>query len=159
MIVVLDSNIWLSEIGLNSSLGGAARFFIRHNNARLALPEVVRLEVEENFRARLSESAKEIAKNYRQLLAAFGSLKELVIPSDAEIDRKVEEIFANVGLDLMEIPLSLESARSSFLKTIAGVPPSAGAQQFKDWVLWADCVRLLQDDDVLGHVGLGILPK
>jgi hypothetical protein len=49
MIIVLDSNIWLGELGLNSSLGAATRFFIRHNNARIALPEIVRFEVEETF--------------------------------------------------------------------------------------------------------------
>jgi hypothetical protein len=74
MIIVLDSNIWLGELGLNSSLGAATRFFIRHNNARIALPEVVRFEVEENFRTRLREFTKDIGKNYRQLLAAFGAL-------------------------------------------------------------------------------------
>ena len=148
MIIVLDSNIWLSELGLNSSLGAATRFYIRHNGACLALPEVVRLEVEQNFRSHLKDFTKKISKGYRQLLVAFGALKELVLPSDDEIDKKVKEIFTNVGLDLIEIPFALESARSSFLKTIAKLPPSNGTQQFKDGVLWADCCRLLEVDDV-----------
>ena len=38
---------------------------------------------------------------------------------------------------------------SSFLKTIKKLPPSDKDQQFKDGVLWADCVELLKSDDVL----------
>jgi len=44
---------------------------------------------------------------------------------------------------------SFESARSSFLKTVEGLPPSSDQnQQFKDGVLWADCISLLEHDDV-----------
>ena len=45
MLVVLDTNIWLSEFGLNSSLGAATRFFLRQKSARIGLPEVVRLDL------------------------------------------------------------------------------------------------------------------
>jgi hypothetical protein len=53
-----------------------------------------------------------------------------------------------VGVNLIGIPFTLESARSSFLKTIQKVPPSHNNQQFKDGVLWADCLTLLDTDDV-----------
>jgi hypothetical protein len=148
MFIVLDSNIWIAELGLNTNLGSATRFYIRQNNARLVLPEVVRLEVEHNFLDRLKDFTKKTSDNYRQLLMAFGTLKELVLPSDEEIQKKVQEVFTNVGVDLLAIPFSLESARSSFLKTIRKLPPSQYSQQFKDGVLWADCCRLLENDDV-----------
>jgi hypothetical protein len=35
------------------------------------------------------------------------------------------------------------------MKTITKEPPSDKSQQFKDGVLWADCLQLLCDDDVL----------
>lgn len=148
MIVVLDSNIWLAELGLNSSLGAITRFYLRQQNARIALPEVVRLEVEHNFRNRLKEFVSEIAKNHRQLLAIFGSLKEVVLPEDSEIDGKVGQIFSDIGVNLIEVPFSIESAQSSFIKTVNKVPPSDKTQEFKDGVLWADCCRLLEQDDV-----------
>lgn len=148
MIVVLDSNIWLAELGLNSSLGAVTRFYLRQQNAQIALPEVVRLEVEHNFRNRLKEFVSEIAKNHRQLLAIFGSLKEVVLPEDSEIDGKVGQIFSELGVNLIEVPFSIESAQSSFMKTVNKVPPSDKTQEFKDGVLWADCCRLLEEDDV-----------
>jgi hypothetical protein len=148
MIVILDSNIWLAELGLNSSLGAVTRFYLRQQNARIALPEVVKLEVQHNFRSRLKEFVSEIAKNHRQLLAIFGSLKEVVLPGDSEIDDKVGKIFYDLGVSLIEVPFSMESARSSFLKTVNKVPPSDKTQEFKDGVLWADCCLLLEEDDV-----------
>jgi hypothetical protein len=79
----------------------------------------------------------------------FGTLKAVVLPSDVDIERKVSEAFAALGIQFVEIPFALKSARSSFLKTIHKSAPSDGSQQFKDGVLWADCLTLLEDDDVV----------
>jgi hypothetical protein len=148
VIVVLDTNIWLGELALNSSSGAAVRFFLRQRNARLALPEVVRLEVERNFREKLNAFVANVRDNHRQLLAVFGKLKEVVLPDKSAIENKVAQIFSGVGVELLNVEFSLASAKDSFLKTINKVPPSDQSQQFKDGVLWADCVYLLQEDDV-----------
>jgi hypothetical protein len=149
MIVVFDTNIWLSELGLNSAVGAATKFFVKLKNAKIALPEVVRLETEHNLRNRLREFISKIEDSHRQLLTVFGKLKEVVLPDNQAVENKVQELFANLGVDLIELAFSLESARSSFIKTIDRVPPSdKNQQQFKDGVLWADCVKLLEQDDV-----------
>jgi hypothetical protein len=148
MIVVLDSNVWLSELGLRSGRAAATKFFLKQRGATLALPEVVRLEVQENLQSRLTEHIEKIRDNHRQLLTAFGRLKEVVLPSEDDVKAKVQELFDSIAVDKLDIPFSFESARSSFLKTIQKVPPSDKTQEFKDGVLWADCVRLLASDAV-----------
>jgi hypothetical protein len=148
MFVVLDTNIWLRELGLNSTLGAATRFYVRNKKAQLALPEVVRLESEVHFRRDLKDFIHKISDNHRKLLTIFGSLKEIVLPNDDQLEAKVTEIFTSIGVDVLDIPFSLESARDSFLKTIASEPPSDRDQQFKDGVLWADCRTLLKINDV-----------
>jgi len=61
----------------------------------------------------------------------------------------VENLFTNVNVEILEIPFSLESANHSLAKIIAGEPPSASKnQQFKDGVIWADCLDLSNHDDV-----------
>ena len=75
-------------------------------------------------------------------------MREVVLPDDAAIESKVTEVFSNLGVELIEIPFSFESARASFLKTVDKVPPSETTQEFKDGVLWADCIALLKSDDV-----------
>jgi PIN domain len=149
MIVVLDSNVWLSELGLRSGAAAAVRFFLNQSNAQVAVPEVVQLEVRHNLTNRLSTHAKEIRDNYRQLLTAFGKLREIVLPSEEEIQAKVEELFASLGVEQQHIPFSLESARSALFKAIHKLPPCDKTQVFKDAVIWADCVALLAADEVV----------
>ncbi len=149
MIIVFDTNIWYSQLGLKSPSAAAVRFYVRHQGARIAIPEVVRLEVAQNLSKRLLEHIESIRSAYRQLLTAFGQLHEVILPTAADVHARVEELFTSLGVEVIDVPFSLESARSSFLKTISKLPPSAATQQFKDGVLWADCVSLLQMDEVV----------
>ena len=149
MIVVFDSNVWLSELGLRSGAASAAKFFLNHNQARLALPEVVRLEVQHNLQSRLTEHIENIQTNYRQLLTAFGKLREVVLPTNADVLAKIQELFDSIEVVKLDIPFSLESARSSFFKTIDKSPPSDKTQEFKDGVIWADCLALLSSEPVI----------
>jgi hypothetical protein len=149
MIVVLDSNVWLKELALNSGSGSALRFFLKQRPARLAIPEVVRLEVQHHLRVQIEKSIEKVEKEYRELLALFGSMKEIVLPARAEVDALVSGVFTNLGIDTLDAPFTFESAKSSFMKTILKLPPSDKSQEFKDGVLWADCLDLLEKDDVL----------
>lgn len=148
MIVVLDTNIWLSELGLRSILGSVARLYIRQKRAVVGLPEVVRLETERHLRKKLDECVETLHSTHRQLLAVLGALPELVVPSCTDIDRCVAELFGDLGIEVIEIPFSIESARASFEKTVRKEPPSDKTQEFKDGVLWADCLKLLATDNV-----------
>ena len=149
MYIVLDSNIWLSELGLNTSKGAATRFYIKQRQAKLALPEVITEEVERNLINSLSAYSNDIQKRHRQLLSVFGQLKEVVLPSDTEIKEKANSLFDKVKIDLYHIPFSLESAKSSLRKINDKHAPSDKSQQFKDGVIWADCCNLLKQEDVI----------
>lgn len=149
MIVVLDTNLWLKELVLNSGIGSALRFFLNRQKARLALPEVVRLEVQHNLRGLILDAIDNVNTGNRRLLALFGSMKEIVLPSPQEVEAVISGVFSGLQVDVLDVPFSFDSAHASFMKTIHKLPPSDKTQEFKDGVLWADCVRLLDQDDVL----------
>jgi hypothetical protein len=149
MIVVFDTNIWLQHLYLRSPVAAAARFYILQKKARVALPEIVRLEVEHHFRNDIRSYIAKIKDSHERLLAMFGTLKEIVLPNETDIEQKVLEGFGSLGVDFVEGPFSFESARNSFLRTINKKPPSDRSQQFKDGVLWADCLSLLNEDEVV----------
>ena len=149
MLVVLDTNIWIKELALSTGIGAAFRFYMKRNSLRLAVPEVVQLEVQEHLRRTIADAIEDVGRGNRQLLALFGSMKEIILPKQVEIDLLVEGVFKGLGVEIVEISFSLESARASFLKTIMKLPPSDKTQEFKDGVLWADCLSLLEKDDVL----------
>ena len=149
MIIVFDTNIWHSQLGLKSPSAAAVRFYLRQQGAKVAIPEVVRLEVAQNLSRRLLQHIENIRSEYRQLLTAFGQLREVVLPTEAEVHARIDELFESLGVEIIDIAFSFESARSSFMKTIAKQPPSATKQEFKDGVLWADCLTLMQTDEVV----------
>src|SRR2546429_534485 len=60
----------------------------------------------------------------------------------------VAQIFQSVGVPLIEIPFSFADAQDSFRRVIEQIPPSDRDQQFKDGVIWANCVELLKSEDV-----------
>jgi hypothetical protein len=150
MHVVIDSNIWISELGLSTAKGLALQFHIKQQGAVIAIPEVVRREVETNIRNTLSGHCDNIKKSHRQLLSIFGKLKEVVLPDENAINKCVEDIFEKVSAAKLDIPFSIGSASQSLDKVIKGLPPSGPKnQQFKDGVIWADCLTLMDDGDVI----------
>ncbi len=150
LTVVLDSNIWLAEQMLRHSAGAAVRFYLRRYDARIALPEVVRLEVILHLGERMKELAATTRQAHRGLLPLAGRLRELVLPEDAELEAIAARAFEDIGVPVCEIPFTVESARASFEKRVRAEAPSGPKnQQFKDGVVWADCLQLARETPVL----------
>ena len=149
MYIVLDTNIWFAELGLSSARGAALKYYANTKGATIALPEVVKREVEVNLKNALNEARDNIDKNYTKLLSVFGKLKEVVLPTPDEITNKVNTLFDDLGVDLRQVPFAMSSAERALSAVLAGEPPNGPKdQQFKDSVLWADCLQLLAQDDV-----------
>ena len=104
--------------------------------------------MEKNFTQELQNLKTSINDSHKKLLTVFGKLKEVVLPSDEEIKNKACDILNSLDVPMEDIPFSLDAARSSFLKIIDKKPPSKHNQQFKDGVIWANCLELLNDSDV-----------
>ena len=148
MYVVLDSNIWISQQGLNSPRAAACRYFVKTKGATIAVPEVVKREVERKTRELLKEHRASIERAHRQLLAYFGELHEISLPTDEQIHALAAGVIEATDVSQREMPLTLAAARSSFDKIERGVPPSERGEQFADGVIWAHCIDLLEESDV-----------
>ena len=149
VLVVFDTNVWIAELALTSNIGSAVRFYLRERKARIGLPEVVRLETEYHLRASLTEHIGSIQASHRQLLAVFGRLKEIVVPGKEDVEALVAKVFSNLGVEIQEFPFTSESAKASLIRTVQKIPPSDKDQQFKDGVLWEDCMGMLRNEAVL----------
>lgn len=148
MIVVFDSNIWISELGLRSSAASAVKFYLKQEGAHIGLPEVVRLEASAGLRKHLLNSILQVQTEHRKLLAGFGTLKELVLPGESDVDSVIATVFNSLQADILDIPLSVESSRSALQKCITKEPPCDKTEEFRDAILWADCLQILSQDDV-----------
>jgi hypothetical protein len=148
VIVVFDSNTWISEIGLRSSAASAVKFYLKQEGAKIGLPEIIRQEATAGLKKHLLNSITQIRSEHRKLLAGVGQLKELVLPDESQIDSAVANIFDSLRADILEIPLSVESSRSALQKCIDKQPPCDKSEEFRDAIIWADCAQLLSIDKV-----------
>lgn len=149
MIIIFDTNIWISDLALKSNVGSAVRFYLREQKGRIGLPEVVKLETEFHLRTTLADHIESIRTSHRQLLSVFGRLKEIVLPSQEEIETLATKVFSTLGVEIQEYPFTLESARASLIRAVRKLPPSdKNNQQFKDGVLWEDCLTILKKEAV-----------
>lgn len=149
MYIVLDTNIWYTELGLSSTRGAALKYYANKKDATIALPEMVKREVEYNLRKALNEARENVETNHRKILSVFGQLKEIVLPTPDEINSKVNSLFDNLGVELEHVPFTLQSAEHALLAVVSGEPPNGHKdQQYKDSVVWADCLQLLDKCDV-----------
>lgn len=148
MFIVLDANIWLAELAFRSGIGSTVRSFILNKGATVAVPEVVRREVEINFESTLNANAEAIRKAHRHLLAMFGEMHDMELPTPAAIRAKAQSIVSELDVPMLDVAFTLEAARSSLEKVLLKQPPSEKTQQFKDGVIWANCLMLAQEADV-----------
>ena len=72
MFVVLDSNVWISQLGLNSKNGAEITAFIGKKKAVLAVPEVVRLEVKRELHNESIKKIEVIQASHRYLDKLLG---------------------------------------------------------------------------------------
>ena len=148
LYVVFDTNIWFSQLGLTTRNGAAVRFFLRQRDAKVAIPEVVSLEVTQNLVERLKEQKRKMEEAHQTLLSIFGAMTELSVPSNQEIEARVSSLLTNIDVPYVEIPFSLAATKASMKKIFDNKSPSRVKEQFKDGVTWANCLDLLKDTDV-----------
>ena len=146
--IVLDSNIWTSQVGLQSKNGAAVRHFVRRVDATVVIPEVVELEVKRVLTQRMLDKRKAIVSNYRDLLPIMKTLPSLHLPSEEKITEAVASRILDLDVPTVRVPFDLNVARSSMLKAINHLPPSKSQEQFRDGVIWAHCLELLAEGNV-----------
>ena len=148
MFILFDTNVWISQLGLQSKYGAAVRHFARRQNAVVVIPEIVKLEVEEKLTERLLQLKKQIEHNHNQLLPLLGKLQSIRLPSEEEIRKTVANIIPDFDVPTLEISFNVDVARSSMMKLLRKIPPSKSTEQFRDGVIWAHCLELLKEGKV-----------
>ena len=148
LYVVFDTNIWYSELGLTTKDAAAVRFFLLRKNATVAIPEVVSLELKARLGEKLKSAKRDTERSHRELVSIFGSWPEMPLPSNEQIEEAIHSCLTNIDVPHIHIPFSFESARSSLTKVVNKISPAKHREEFRDGVIWADCVALLEEAEV-----------
>ena len=108
--LLLDSNIWIREVGLMSKRASTLRLYMQDRRKRLVVPEVVQTEAARHLAQRMREQARAGRKAHEQLVRMFGRLSEWRIPSDEEIAEQAERLARGVDVPADRIELQPDTA-------------------------------------------------
>ena len=89
-VLVLESNIFISEVGLMSRVATALKYYLLHQNTKLVVPQVVTEECERNLKKRVEGKVESVLANLEWLSLFFGSVNGWTPPNDNEIEARVK---------------------------------------------------------------------
>src|SRR4051812_28199447 len=134
--VVLDANIWVSQLLLNSSIGAAFLYRLRKIQGVIGLPEVVEMEVMTQVLRKGREARDTVQQNLANIRSLVGETQELKLPSDGEFTRAIEERFSTLSRLIERIPINPSHYRQALVNVIDGVAPNATREQYRDSLIW-----------------------
>ena len=147
--ILFDTNIWLSELGLQSGSASAVRYFAKRQSAVIAVPEVVQKEVEFKLIQQFVKLKKSIEDAKYQLSPFFKNLVVFNVPSKEDIQDIVAKIIPDLDVSVHSIPVSSQSVVDALDRTVRKLPPSSeNRENFRDCLIWHICLELIDEGDV-----------
>lgn len=135
--VVVDTNLWRSELLLKTPLGAALLYILGRRGGYLGLPEVVEREVAKHIVQAGLTAGEAITKNLRTIEVLMGSRPDCPIPSAEQLEQAVKDRMAEIVPFIVRVPFTLEHATTALDMVNAEVPPNGPKnQQFKDSAIW-----------------------
>jgi hypothetical protein len=135
--VLVDTSVWRAQPLLRTPLGDALIHYVRRTGSKIALPEVVELEVTKQLFRAVSEARLQAENSFGVLQRVMGQMPEFKLPSDEEAREAIKQRLDDL-VDIIErVPFSLEHARGALQRVFDETPPNAPKnQQFKDSAIW-----------------------
>lgn len=143
--VIPDTNVWFKERLLLGSMGMAFLRSIKQHGARIGLPEVIALELEQIVK----EEGVKLAKSYSDASRAIGHFTGLNFwgvmgaPTPKSFENGLEERLNQLAPLLERIPFSHFHSQSALNRTILHTAPSLPkTDEFRDCAIWEAALEL-----------------
>ena len=147
--LLLDSNIWIKEVGLMSRRASTLRLFMHECDIRLCLPEVIQAETEYHLVERMLPHVKKARRAHEQLLPLFAKLQEWSIPSDDAVAKRAAKLARGIDLPVDYLELQPDTALRAARRCIFRRAPAERAERaFKDCVIWEEVLNVLDSHDL-----------
>jgi hypothetical protein len=143
MCVVLDTNIWRSDLLLRTPRGAALLYALRQSGGRIGLPEIVEREViKQTIRAGV-EAVEQIIKNFRTIEMLIGSRPDFRLPTESDFAACATNRFTELGDLLLKVSFTIEQAKIALEMVIMELPPNGpNREEFRDSAIWASVLEL-----------------
>jgi hypothetical protein len=144
--VVVDSNIWVAERLLQSSIGSAFLYAVTGAKSSILLPEVVELEIARVL-PDLAERAVGIIRRELSLLRQLsGHDLTVTAPSALAIEEGIKERWKQLSGLIIRVPFTHDQAKSALQRVIRKTPPSGNNnEQFRDCCIWEAALSAATD--------------
>jgi hypothetical protein len=147
--VVLDSNVWVAERLLQTSMGSAFLYALAGSSAIVGLPHVVEIEVNHVLEDQAEKAVQQIRKSNELLKQLSGHPISYVAPSPDAICDGVNDRWRQLDGILRRIPFTLEQASAALTRITATLPPCGeNNEQFRDCCIWESAIALAAEGTV-----------
>lgn len=147
--VIFDSNIWVAERLLQSSIGSAALYAIASANAQVGLPEVVEIETNQVLRNLAEKAVTALSREVSLLQHVSGHRMVITAPSAVAIEDGLTKRWQQLDGVLQRVPFSHDHAKSALHRVIKKGPPSGeNNEQFRDCCIWEAALGLAKSSEV-----------
>lgn len=117
--LLLDTNAWVAERLLQSSLGSAVLYALAADGASIILPEIVEMEVRLVLGRQADKATDNLRKDADFLRQISGHQKVFhPIPTKKAIDDGIERRWNELGGAIIRAPFTIEQARSSLVRIL-----------------------------------------
>ena len=142
-VLILDSNIFINEIGLTSRGGSALKHFLSRRGMRLVVPEVVAEECERHLTAKAKGRRTSIEQNLQWLARFCGRVRQWQGPSDETIEERARALAKAEHLDAVVIRETPGVRGRAESRHQSELPPSHRGSELSDCRIWEQCMELL----------------
>jgi PIN domain len=148
-LVILDSNVWVAERLLQTTLGTALLFAITTGDGAIGLPEVVELEVGHVLTAHADQAVEAIRKNTQLLRQLSGRKVSHYVPTQSAIQAGMMDRWNALSGVLRRTIFTHEQAKAGLARVVAKLPPSGeNNEQFRDACIWAAALESAKESPV-----------
>ena len=148
-ILILDSNIWISERMLHSAIGAATLHALIKSDGQIGLPEVVELEVTRILLGQADKAVNDLQKSAQFLRQVTRHPLSIIVPSQEAVKTALDERWEKLSGVLQRMPFILEDARAALMRIIDKAPPCGpNNEQFRDCCIWQCALGIAVDHPV-----------
>lgn len=137
VVVVIDTNVWRSQLLLRTSLGAAVLYAIQRTDSRIGLPEVIETEIRKNLVLAGTQAVDDLSAALEVIQRLTGEAPNVALPTEAELVAGVDARLEELGPLFERVPFTLDHARKALERVNLEIAPNGPKnQQFKDSAIW-----------------------
>lgn len=142
MHVLLDTNIYLTDLTLEKSSFQALREYLKLTSSKLIIPEIIKRELIHNARHQAINDVEKFHSSY----ISRNNIVKVVLEAEAVAEEYEKKIISNLKrFPFIEIPFPSESLPKIIDRSIHNLPPfTKEGRGFKDALIWESLLTQLE---------------